>query len=185
MTTNDYLDFMFKIPIVHLSVRNWDAKKLILLNMMDSSDLKKSEREDLKSDYHTQLNSDEKGKHNEQIEELLKEEINLFCNQLQLNQYKVVMSWFEKAGLGDYHGVHNHGLVGYSAVCFIEYDKENHTPTQFISPFNNLLTGIALRYTPQIDEGSIIFFPATILHHTEPNKSTKERKILSFNINVK
>lgn len=185
MTTNDYLDYMFKIPIVHLSVRNWDAKKLILLDLMNNSDLKKSEREDLKSDYHTQINSSDAGKHNKEIEELFKEEINLFCNQLGLTEYKIVMSWFETALHGDYHGIHNHGLVGYSAVCFIDYNKEEHTATQFISPFNNLLSGLTLRYSPQVDEGSLIFFPATILHHTEPNKSVKERKILSFNINVK
>ena len=184
MTTNDYLDFMFKIPIVHLTARNWNLKKSILLDMMNKSRIESFE-EDVQSDYHIQQNDNEAGKHNERVENLFKEEINLFCNQLSFSEYRVVMSWFETAAQGNYHGIHNHGLVGYSAVCFIDYDKEEHTSTQFVSPFNNFLTGHTLHYSPQVDEGSLIFFPATILHYTEPNKSTKERKILSFNINVK
>ena len=94
------------------------------------------------------------------------------------------MSWFETSSQGDYHGIHTHGLVGYSAVCFIDYDSDEHTATQFVSSFNNLLTGEALQHSPEVNEGSLIFFPACILHYTEPNKSVKERKILSFNINV-
>jgi hypothetical protein len=181
---NDYTEFMFKVPIVHISARQCNLKKNILLNIMNQSQIEYSANENIKSDYHTQQNGDNPGKYNEQIDHLFKEEINLFCNKFGFSQYRIVMSWFEKATQGNYHGIHNHGFVGYSAVCFIDYDKEEHTPTQFISPFNNFLTGLTLHYSPQVEEGSIIFFPSTILHHTEPNKSTKERKILSFNINV-
>jgi len=176
---------MFKIPILHLRVRNWEMKKNILLNIDNTTQIKLSEEESIRSDYYTQQTNDEAGKYNFQIETLFKEEINLFCKEFNFIEYRIVMSWFESAFQGDYHGVHNHGLVGYSAVCFIEYDKEEHTPTQFVSPFNNFITGLNLDYSPQVDEGSLIFFPAVILHYTEPNKSVKERKVLSFNINVK
>jgi len=33
-----------------------------------------------------------------------------------------------------------------------------------------------------IEEGSIVFFPSNVPHYVAPNKSTKPRLILSFNI---
>ena len=179
---NDYTEFMFKIPIVHVSVRNWNEKKPILLDMLNAARMDKSLGEKVQSDYHTQHNDPI---YNIQITQLFKEEINIFCSELGLSEYRIVMSWFETSSQGDYHGIHTHGLVGYSVVCFIDYDSDEHTATQFVSPFNNLLTGAALQHSPEVNEGSLIFFPACILHYTEPNKSEKERKILSFNINVK
>jgi hypothetical protein len=178
---SDYTEYMFKIPIVHVSVKDWNQKKNVLLGMIGSSKMRKLNEENVSSDYYNQTNNP---LYNIQIAQLFKEELDIFCNELKFSQYKIVMSWFQTSSKGDYHGIHTHGLVGYSAVCFIDYDDNEHTPTQFISPFNNLLTGSALLYSPTVKEGSLIFFPACILHYTEPNTSTKERKILSFNINV-
>ena len=182
MIINDYCEYMFKVPLLHLSVRNWDEKKQILLEMSKDTEM---DNDNVKSDYHLQKNTSSQGKHNSKIEELLKEEINLFCGHFGFVYYKVVMSWFEQASVGNYHGVHNHGSVGYSSVCYIDYDSTVHTPTLFISPFNNFITGSSLHFAPPVDEGSIIFFPSAILHHTEPNKSNQQRTIVSFNIDVK
>ena len=51
-----------------------------------------------------------------------------------------------------------------------------------MSPFPNFLTGLQLTYTPEVDEGSIIFFPSYISHFTEPNLSDENRLIVSFNL---
>jgi hypothetical protein len=179
---SDYTEFMFKIPIVHTSVRNWNQKKSILLDIMSNTNLEIHNNESVQSDYYIQKNNPI---YTIQIAELFEEEINVFCRNLGFSEYRVVMSWFQTSSQGEHHGIHTHGLVGYSAVCFIDFDNLEHTPTKFVAPFNNLLTGEALQYTPKVEEGSLIFFPASILHYTEPNKSPKERKILSFNINVK
>ena len=57
------------------------------------------------------------------------------------------------------HAVHVHGATGFSSVCFIEYDKEDHKSTVFVSPFGNCVTGTLERYSPEVEEGDIIFFP--------------------------
>ena len=182
---NDYCEYMFKVPLLHLSVRNWDIKKTILLEMMQNSELGMCEDEEVASDYHTQKKNSTLGIHNKNIENVLNEEIGIFCKHFEFVYYRIVMSWFETANVGNFHGVHNHGSTGYSAVCYVDYDKEIHTATQFVSPFNNFITGLSLNYVPNVDEGSLIFFPSAILHYTEPNKSNKKRTILSFNIDVK
>lgn len=185
MTTNDYCEYMFKVPLLHLSVRNWDEKKSILLEMLKKSNMDVREDEEVISDYHTQKGTVYSGQHNKSLEHLFKEEINLFCNHFGFASYKIVMSWFETAKPGHYHGIHNHGSVGYSAVCYIDYNNDIHTPTQFVAPFNNFIDGLTLDYVPNVKEGSLIFFPSVILHYTEPNKSDIERTVVSFNIDVK
>jgi len=185
METNDYADFMFKVPILHLSVRNWQTKKRLLLDLIDNDSMDVQYDEHVNSDYHAQLNTPLEGRHNEAVNRILNEEINLFCGHYGFIYYKIVMSWFETASKGNYHGIHNHGSTGYSSVCYIDYDKESHTPTQFLGPFNNFITGSSLHYTPKVHEGSIIFFPSVILHYTDPNPNDIKRTILSFNIDVK
>lgn len=182
---DDYCDYMFKIPLLHLSIKNWEQKKLELLNMMNEVEMSINEGEHIKTDYYTKQNTKFTLKHNQRVTEILKEEIQGFCNYFNFCYYKVSMSWFQTASKGNYHGIHNHGAVGYSSVCFIDYDPKEHTPTQFVSPFHNFITGDFLEYGPEVKEGSIIFFPSVIMHYTEPNQSDKQRTILSFNIDVK
>jgi hypothetical protein len=40
-------------------------------------------------------------------------------------------------------------------------------------------------FTPEVTEGTIIFFPSNVLHQTLPSTSDKPRKIVSFNLEVK
>jgi hypothetical protein len=181
---NNFIDYMFKVPLLHLQVNNWDRKKEILFKMAKTSNLMMGELSKVKSDYHEQNGNNSMGKHNNKILEILEDEIEIFCNCFGFNSCAIKSSWFELADQGNYHGVHNHGSTGYSSVCYIDYNKDIHTPTQFVSPFHNFLTGELLEYEPKVEEGSIIFFPSSIMHYTEPNTSKIERTILSFNIDI-
>ena len=63
------------------------------------------------------------------------------------------------------HSVYNHGQLGYSAACYVTYNPEKHTPTQFIAPFCHPINGDILQYEPpDIEEGDLIFFPSYLLH---------------------
>jgi hypothetical protein len=182
---NNFIDYMFKVPLLHLQVNNWEKKKEILFEMAKTSNLMLGKESKVKSDFHTQNNNQTMGKHNDKVMEVLEEEMEIFCNYFEFNSCMIKSSWFELADQGNYHGIHNHGTTGYSSVCYIDYNKCVHTPTQFVSPFHNFLTGELLQYEPEVEEGSIIFFPSVIMHYTEPNISKIKRTILSFNIGVK
>lgn len=180
---NDFADFMFNVPIFHLEVRDWNNKKKQLLEIASEYNLIKVNRYDtVKSNFHTQLNIES---HNDKILKILKEEINIFCNYFKFNYCKISNSWFETADQKDYHGLHNHGPIGYSSICYIDYDEFNHTPTQFVGPFHDFINGSVLEYEPTVKEGSIVFFPSAIIHYTNPNTSEIKRNILSFNLDVK
>ena len=94
---NDYCDYMFKIPLLHLSIKNWEQKKLELLNMMNEVEMSINEGEHIKTDYYTKQNTKFTLKHNQRVTEILKEEIQGFCNYFNFCYYKVSMSWFQTA----------------------------------------------------------------------------------------
>lgn len=174
----NYTENMFEIPIHHISCDGWESKKERLLELVEDSDLDYQSNESVKSNFH------QKGKYNKEVEDIFIDEINEFCNSFRLLFSRMNSSWFQSSETNDHHSIHNHGALGYTAVCYIEYDSDVHTPTQFIAPYLNPLTGNVIRYCPKVSEGSIVFFPSMIPHYTERNDSDKRRTIVSFNIDV-
>ena len=179
-----YQGSMFQIPFLHLKVRDWTRKKQYL---MDSVFKNKVFALDNPSYAHTDFHSQNGQKiHNiksADVEMMFKDELDSLFKFVGTNKGEVTNSWFEFAEVNQFHNVHNHGPTGYSCVCFVEYNKEHHTPTNFICPYNDVMTGDIIHFSPKnIDEGSIIFFPSLIPHFTDPNVSGIPRIIFSFNI---
>ena len=91
--------------------------------------------------------------------------------------------WFETSLRGNYHAAHNHGSLGYSAVLFVDYDPAVHRPTRFLAPFHNFHTGGLMEHVPDdVDEGTLLIFPAAVIHDTQINQSDTPRTIVSFNM---
>lgn len=177
----DYAIDIFRVPLIHLDVDNWKIKKKEIFKILKNKNLETSDFELVKSDFNKKRKEDF---YNEKIQEIFLQEIKKLEIALGISNFKVTNSWFEKSEQNMYHQIHNHGALGFSSVCFIEYDQEEHLPTQFVSPFNNFLNGSLLSYSPEnVKEGSILFFPSLIHHYTIPNNSLKERITLSFNLN--
>lgn len=175
---NDYYENMFHVPLVHVEVKNWKYKKKQILNIYQKAKLEQDgDEQKVFTDFHNDsFNFDGL------VQELFDDELNILLNKLDIKTKNIVYSWFETSKVGNYHPLHTHGCYGYSAVCYVEYDKEVHEPTIFVAPFLNFWDGNVLDYIPKVNEGSIIFFPSAIVHYTKPNYSEKERIILSFNI---
>jgi hypothetical protein len=176
----DYNVDMFKIPLAHYVVRDWELKKLDLVRLMDECAF--SIDRTVKTTYDT-TGQTQTDRLNEMFSHVFKEEIELFMNHIQLNYYEITLSWFQVEEPQMCHIVHNHGY-GISSICYIEFDPEEHKSVQFLSPFNHILTGNSEHYSPNVSEGSIIFFPSFVNHYTVPNPSKKNRVIASFNMRV-
>jgi len=169
---------IFPIPFFQHQIKDWGRKKQELLDLYKSVTSNISDEDDtVCSDYYRDSSS-----YWDKIEPILKEDLDLFSSYTKTS-YKQNGHWFEKSSFGMHHEIHNHGAIGYSAVCFIEYDESIHTPTKFVSPFNDFFNGNSLTHIPEnITSGSLIFFPSSIHHYTSPNTSEKERIVLSFNL---
>jgi hypothetical protein len=174
---SNYVENMFYVPIAHVQVDDWENKKKKLIELYKQVEIEN--KDNVWTNYY-------KDSHilNQSVSEILKDEIVEFHKFFGFIKSQISSSWFEKSLKNNSHRAHNHGSLGYSAVCFVEYDKTCHIPTNFVAPFLNFLDGMVLNYMPKIDEGSLIFFPSSIVHNTFANQSEKERIILSFNLDI-
>ena len=157
----------FEIPIFKYKVSEWQVKKKKLLDLFDSFD--------------NQIVGNVITSPIFYKTDIFSEEMHLFEKEVNL-KLKIDNIWFQKYETKMDHGVHNHGSSTFSSVCFIEYEKNFHSPTIFVSPFTNNITNEFITYAPNVEEGDIIFFPSNLLHYAPPNFSNKHRTIISFNL---
>lgn len=172
----------FTIPYCQAKVNNWEQKKLMLKQLYVRY------KSNITNDYETQSNDYNKNNdYHPQVQSILMDDIinaGKFMN-IKFTNVKLKDAWFQKYEQYEYHSTHNHGAVGFSSICYIEYDKDEHKPAVFLAPFYNDNSDM-IEFVPRdIEEGSIVFFPSSILHYVEPNKSLKTRLVLSFNFSFK
>lgn len=180
MSTISVFD-MFKIPLIHFKINDWNTKKQKLLSLKKFEGIPSHNTENLITDYHE--NAKVKYNYSDKVYDILKQEINQFLIQFRLPPYKISDSWIETTYNDMCHQVHNHGGIGFSAVCFVDFNPEHHKPTHFICPYNDFVTGSQQIFVPKnINEGSLILFPASLLHFTVPSYNSSKRTILSFNL---
>lgn len=178
------IDFIeeFKVPFFQFKIKNWKIKQNQLLKLYSSIEKNLTDKNDNISRVYTNYGDIN---HTQKISNILCDELNSFQLKIQTNQLIIINTWFQKYTEGCFHTPHNHGAIGYSSVCYIKYNQEHHQPTRFIAPFNNFSDGSIMEYSPtNISEGTIIFFPSSIVHYVLPNQSSDIRIILSMNILV-
>jgi len=179
LKNNDYYVDMFKIPLIHISSRNWVEKKRSLNILMKNQ--KSVETDFLKTTYFNQK-PESTNDLCRKISSLFEDELKIYLEVNRLKNCHIAHAWFQQEDKNMFHEVHNHNF-GVSVVCYMNYDPKIHTPTRFISPNNNVFCGTTEYFTPDnIVEGSIIFFPSIINHYTLPNVSDIPRKIVSWNM---
>jgi|TARA_B100000085_G_scaffold263479_1_gene269544 hypothetical protein len=167
---------MFHIPLIRNDVKDWQEKKKKLLNLVNSGKFDMKSNEFVLSDFFGKVD------YRAQIQEILQEDIKQSELLIGEGDLKISNAWFEKSRKGMSHQIHNHGALGYSGICYIQYDKKEHTPVQFVAPYNDSKHGQSIHYQPyDVREGTLLIFPSFVHHFTLPNESNKERICLSFN----
>ena len=206
----DVVVSMFHVPIAHVKVKDWPHKKAKLLKLYQNT-LPNSHRDgddifDVTTDFHYNEygndGSSAETSYSETVNTLLDDElatlenlllppdrcIDNFTEALGIEHgvyFKITNSWFEKSAKYGQHTPHTHGSRGYSCVLFVNYDKEEHKPTVYMNPFTSYFYGCNVDWTcPEAGEGSLLCWPAPIVHYTYPNASDKDRLVLSWNMSV-
>tara|TARA_B100000287_G_C20276901_1_gene640317 strand:+ start:66 stop:632 length:567 start_codon:yes stop_codon:yes gene_type:complete len=181
---------LFYVPFCHIQTNDWEHKKEQLLKILNEDNLlnigSNGESDTIRSDFGYQANNPSKaGMHNRKLAKIFEQEIKEFRQALNISPCKIRNSWFERGVQSEYHTIHNHGSVGYSVVCYLEYDEKVHTPTIFYCPFLNFINGdMNVTIPKEVVEGDIIFFPSAIAHSTQPSYSDIPRTIVSFNLDI-
>jgi hypothetical protein len=165
---------LFSISLLSIPVNDWEEKKKKILSSSD----------DIKLYGEVNTNYDPYRKDLINISSIFSEEIDTISKEID-RKIVVSGSWVEKAEKKMHHTIHNHGQIGLSAICYVEFDSNEHEPVIFIAPFNDIFNGQLIEASSkQMKEGLILLFPSFLLHYTNPNKSDKIRTTLSFNLEI-
>ena len=173
---------MFTVPIIDIKVNDWGRKKKLLMNLYSQE---KMERVDNKSsDEHLYTSFFSNNYQKDAVYEVIKDELIVCASELNFIEFTLSNVWFQKYNNRDYHSIHTHGALGYSFICFVNFDPNHHDSTTFIAPYLNFLSGHSLAYIPKVKEGTMLFFPSSIMHYAPHNTTDIPRIILSGNISV-
>ena len=176
---------MFSIPFINAYVESWaDNKDRVLSNLEKVIDFTGSEMMSCDSTYVSGMKERNRNLHHykeffDVIENTLYGEI--FPKVDDLIGHQVVQCWYQRYGRHDFHELHNHGAIGWSAVFYAELDPNEHMGTTFYSPFHDV-DGNLISCTPPVEEGNLIIFPSFLLHEATSCQSDKTRAIISFNL---
>ena len=135
------------------------------------------------------------------------ENVNIFLNEISLftPAFNIDM-WYNAYSKNQYQEWHDHagGKCDFSAIHFLKYDDNIHSPPIFRNPTgksrlfssqknkerlkdkNNIVNSVYNQiYTPtNIKEGDLIIFPSWLEHVVPQNKSNELRITVSFNIDL-
>lgn len=176
----DYHVHNFSIPIFQFKLDNWEEKKEKIMSFYPSdSELRYTG--EVATDFTANLPS---VKRRGEIVDIFAPELTEVMHTMGAEGWHVKQPWFEVAKKGDFHGPHTHGPIGMSAVCYVEFNKYEHTPTIFAPPFTDIFNSLTPTYAPDADEGTLVVFPASLLHWTERNASEQRRVAVSFNVDM-
>ena len=89
--------------------------------------------------------------------------------------------WCQSYTRNQHHELHNHGPIGWSAIFYAIFDKEEHRSTTFYAPFADV-AGELLKVEPEVDEGTLLIFPSYLYHEAKLSTSDKQRAIIAFNM---
>ena len=173
---------MFSVPLFRYRLEGWSSKKARILQALPPDDEKLSPAPNTYTDYFANRKGTSVPPYAHVIKDVLKPELEDFRSAYPEDLVLTSM-WFERSYKSGYHGTHNHGSLGFSAVLYVEFDPAAHRPTRFIAPFQDFYSGSLVEYIPpKMDEGTLVLFPSVILHEAQPHESGKARTIVSFNI---
>ena len=167
----------FSLSFYKFSIPDWQNCKNKLLDLVDW-DNRECWSGDHFSDYY---DGNDKKKYTLDFVDIVKDSFEALGKELEAPLFLSSL-WAQRYFTNNFMQPHNHGALGYSFVLYVEFNKSQHPSTTFYSPFNCPIRGDVIEYKPDISEGDIFFFPSTLLHMAEPNKSTLQRTIFSGNI---
>jgi len=166
---------MFSINYWSLPTINFKNKKTQLLKLVKSFPEKKhgmqtfyTNRQDVRVGF------------KEAFANIMSEELELFKNKIKKSLI-IEDIWSVSYKSGDYHTTHNHGSTGLTGLLYLQMDKENANTT-YIQPWNNFENDTTIYYQMPASEGLLTIVPKFVNHFTQPNKSKKLKRIISFDM---
>ena len=179
---------LFSIDAHVVSLKDWSEKhRDRLLSLVPDKDKRVDMSEDDISilevnriEYSDYLNN-KKPPYYDELIKILTPYLEEFFKKHNITQPRIASLWCQKYKAGDYHGPHDHGSIGYSAVLYAKLNTKFHSGTQFFAPFPTE-KGAKVSISLKVEEGDLVIYPAHLLHMAPSHHGDENRVIFSFNI---
>ena len=168
---------MFTIPMWSLPCLNFKKKKPQLEKLVKSFPEKKL---GLQS-FYTNRQNDRTG-FAEAFSKICGEELNMLSQKLK-KSIQIDDIWSVSYKKGDYHTPHDHGSIGLAGILYLNMPK-NAPVTQYIQPWNDWQSDRTIYRPIPVVEGTIVVTPKFIKHFTEPNKESKLKRVISWDMSL-
>ena len=114
--------------------------------------------------------------------EICKDELTMLSKKLERN-LQIDDIWSVSYKKGEYHTPHNHGALGLTGILYLNLPKDGAV-TQYIQPWNDWKSDRTIYYPLPVKEGSIVIVPKFVRHFTEPSRSKKIKRIISWDMSI-
>lgn len=174
-------EVIFPIKVHKLKCTNWVNKKDRLLGLVDWDNPEYKNGFQI-SDYYENKRTGWPYTHDFFL--ILEEEFDKLLKHTDKDSLHITALWGQRYKEAQYMPTHTHGTTGYSAVVYVEFNKQEHFSTRFLAPYHSVDNHLDA-FSPDVEEGDILVFPSFLLHDAPPFLSKQNRTIFSFNFFLK
>ena len=168
---------LFKFPSYQYEVDDWEFKKKAILNRINKQKFIRTELQTFETDRQTAGKT-----YVHYLQDFLKDILWEFCKEAEVT-CGMTDAWGVRYQKGDQQTIHNHRSWGFSGILYVEFDPQIHTPTCFMSPWNDPVSDTtSLAFPQNVKEGTVFIAPSFSHHFIHPNKSRKIRTVISFDL---
>ena len=176
--SNVFTEAMFTIPLWRLKTNNFDYKKNQLQTLFNKHQEKQNEI--AVGDFTT--NRYETNDIVKSFSEIMVEELQAITQEVKTD-LSIKEVWSVSYKRNGFHPIHNHGSTGLSGILYLDF-PQGVPPTSFVQPWNNIFTDNSVYCTPQVREGDIVVVPSNIFHFTQPNRTDKLKRTISWDMAI-
>ena len=171
-------DSLFSIPIWSLPVLNFSKKKKQLDKLVRAFPEKRHGIQP----FGTNRQAERPG-FIQAFSNIVGEELGMLSKKLK-KDIQIEDIWSVSYKKGEYLTPHNHGATGLAGILYLDYDNKKGSPTQYIQPWNDMLSDRTIYYPFPVSQGMMVVVPKFVRHFTEPNKSSKIKRVISWDMKI-
>ena len=168
---------LFNIPYYTIPTLNFKTKKKQLTNLLKSYPEKKTGIQPFSTNRQSNRDGLAQG-----FSKIIEEESGLLTQKLK-SGVAIKDIWSVSYKKGEYHSPHNHGSLGWAGILYLDLPKDS-PGTSYIQPWNDIVNDTSIYHPVKVVEGQIVVVPQFILHFSPPNISKKQKRIISWDMDL-
>ena len=179
---------LFTIPIWTKKVEDFESKKKKLVDQFDKfEDIRDRSNNFLTNRNVSIPNHDTRLVRIDRFSIIMEDELNELYRIVR-KKWGATNVWFKDVWsvtykTNDYQNIHTHGSAGLTGILYLDIPDDGPN-LKIVQPWSNWVTDTTDSVNLKLKEGEMIVFPSFLLHSSEPNRSSKIKRVISWDMGV-